>query len=129
MTKKSYFALAITGPTASGKTALSLAVAKHFGAQILSCDSMQIYRGMDIGTAKATAEERAAVVHHLIDIVDVGEPFPPRAIWRNHCVLPRLSTRGGLYCFLSVERDSISIRSARIRSPMCRKATRSIQRR
>lgn len=75
MTKKSYFALAITGPTASGKTALSLAVAKHFGAEILSCDSMQIYREMDIGTAKATTEERATVPHHLIDIVDVGEPF------------------------------------------------------
>ena len=75
MTRKSYFALAITGPTASGKTALSLAVAKHFGAEILSCDSMQIYRGMDIGTAKATAAERATVPHHLIDIADVGEPF------------------------------------------------------
>ncbi len=75
MENRSYFAFAITGPTASGKTALSLAVAKHFGAHILSCDSMQIYRGMDIGTAKATPEEQAEVVHHLIDIVDVGEPF------------------------------------------------------
>lgn len=75
MENTSYFALAITGPTASGKTALSLAVAKHFGAHILSCDSMQIYRGMDIGTAKATGEEQASVPHHLIDIVDIGEPF------------------------------------------------------
>lgn len=75
MTNQSYFALAITGPTASGKTALSLAVAKHFGASILSCDSMQIYRGMDIGTAKATAEERALVPHYLIDIANVGDPF------------------------------------------------------
>ena len=75
MTKNSYFALAITGPTASGKTSLSLAVAKHFGAHILSCDSMQIYREMDVGTAKATAQERATVPHHLIDIVDIGEPF------------------------------------------------------
>ena len=70
-----YRAMAITGPTASGKTALSLAVAKHFDAEILSCDSMQIYRGMDVGTAKATAAERALVPHHLIDIVDPGEDF------------------------------------------------------
>lgn len=75
MMNRTYFALAITGPTASGKTALSLAVAKEFGAHILSCDSMQIYRDMDIGTAKATKEERATIPHHLIDIVDVGEPF------------------------------------------------------
>ena len=70
-----YRAMAITGPTASGKTALSLAVAKHFGAEILSCDSMQIYRGMDIGTAKATAEEQSLVPHHLIDIADPREAF------------------------------------------------------
>ncbi len=75
MSSPMYSALAITGPTASGKTALSLAVAKHFSAHILSCDSMQIYRRMDIGTAKATAEEQAEVPHHLIDIVDAGEPF------------------------------------------------------
>ena len=62
-------ALAITGPTASGKTAVSLALAEAVGAEIISCDSMQIYRGMDIGTAKATADERARVPHHLIDIV------------------------------------------------------------
>ncbi len=68
-------ALAITGPTASGKTALSLAVAESIGAEIISCDSMQIYRGMDIGTAKATAEERAAVPHHLIDVVSTDEDF------------------------------------------------------
>ncbi len=75
MSHTPYIAMAITGPTASGKTALSLAVAEHFGAHILSCDSMQIYRGMDIGTAKATPEERARIPHHLIDIVDLGEPF------------------------------------------------------
>ncbi len=61
-------ALAITGPTASGKTALSIAVSKRLDCEIISCDSMQIYKGMDIGTAKATAEEQAQVRHHLIDI-------------------------------------------------------------
>ena len=68
-------ALAITGPTASGKTALSIAVAESLGAEIISCDSMQIYCGMDIGTAKATEQERAAVPHHLIDIVSPSEDF------------------------------------------------------
>lgn len=68
-------ALAITGPTGSGKTALSLSVAKAFDAEILSLDSMQIYRYMDIGTAKATKEERSEIPHHLIDILDPGEHF------------------------------------------------------
>ena len=67
--------LAIVGPTASGKTALSLAVAEHFGCEIVSCDSMQIYREMNIGTAKATPEEQAAVPHHLIDFIDPRESF------------------------------------------------------
>lgn len=69
------FALAITGPTASGKTALSLAVAKRLGAEIISIDSMQIYKGMDIGTAKATAEERASVRHHMIDFLSPSESY------------------------------------------------------
>ena len=69
------FSLAITGPTASGKTALSLGLAKRLGAEIISCDSMQIYRGMDIGTAKATVEERAMVPHHLIDFLSPTENY------------------------------------------------------
>ena len=69
------FALAITGPTASGKTALSLALADRLGAEIISCDSMQIYRGMDIGTAKATETERAAVPHHLIDFLSPKDSY------------------------------------------------------
>ena len=68
-------ALAITGPTASGKTALSLAVAKGLGCEIISCDSMQIYKEMDIGTAKATVEERSAAVHHLIDFLSPSENY------------------------------------------------------
>ena len=63
------FALAITGPTASGKTALSLALAERLGCEIISLDSMQIYKRMDIGTAKATREERARVPHHMIDFL------------------------------------------------------------
>jgi len=67
--------MAIVGPTAVGKTKLSLAVAQALGCEIISGDSMQVYRGMDIGTAKATPEERAIVPHHLIDIVAPDEPF------------------------------------------------------
>ncbi len=67
--------IAVCGPTASGKTRLSLDLAEVFDAEIISCDSMQIYRGMDIGTAKATNEEQKRVKHHLIDIADPGENY------------------------------------------------------
>lgn len=67
--------LAIAGPTASGKTALSVALAKRLGGEIVSCDSMQVYRGMDVGTAKPTEEEKCGVPHHLIDVADAKEPF------------------------------------------------------
>lgn len=65
----------ICGPTASGKTALALRLAEHFAVEIISADSRQVYRRMDIGTAKATAEERALVRHHLVDVVDPDEDF------------------------------------------------------
>jgi tRNA dimethylallyltransferase len=65
--------LVIVGPTAVGKTALSLRLAQDFGGEVISADSRQIYRYMDIGTAKATPEERASVPHHLIDVVDPDE--------------------------------------------------------
>jgi len=68
-------AVAILGPTASGKSALALELAKQLGGEILCCDSMQVYRGMDIGTAKATPSERAAVPHHLLDVVSPSEQF------------------------------------------------------
>ena len=68
-------AIAVVGPTASGKTALSIALARRLGGEIISCDSMQIYRGMDIGTAKATEEERAAIPHHMIDILPPNAPY------------------------------------------------------
>ena len=68
-------AIAVVGPTASGKSALALILAERFGGEIVSCDSMQIYRGMDIGTAKPTPEERRRVPHHMIDILDPDEPY------------------------------------------------------
>ncbi len=67
--------LAVVGATASGKTALSIALAKALGGEIISCDSMQIYRGMDIGTAKPSEEEKEGIPHHLIDIVEPSESF------------------------------------------------------
>ncbi len=67
--------IAVTGPTASGKTALAIELAKRMKGEIISCDSMQIYRGMDIGTAKPTAEELAQVPHHLIDILPPDAPY------------------------------------------------------
>ncbi len=67
--------VAIVGPTAVGKTALALALAARLGGEIVSADSRQIYRGMDIGTAKPTPAELAAVPHHLIDIADPDEDF------------------------------------------------------
>ena len=59
----------VTGPTASGKTAIGIRLARRFGGEILNADSMQVYRYLDIGTAKPTLAERAQVPHHLIDIV------------------------------------------------------------
>lgn len=67
--------LAIVGPTGAGKTALSLLVAQRIGGEIISMDSRQIYRGMDVGTAKASPDERAAVPHHGLDIRDPGERY------------------------------------------------------
>ena len=68
-------AVAIMGPTASGKTAAALAIASEIPSEIISVDSALVYRGMDIGTAKPSPEERAAVPHHLIDILDPGESY------------------------------------------------------
>jgi tRNA dimethylallyltransferase len=67
--------LAIVGPTASGKSALALRLAREHGGEIVSCDSQQVYRGLDIGTAKPSAQERAAVPHHMIDVVEPDELF------------------------------------------------------
>jgi tRNA dimethylallyltransferase len=67
--------LCVAGPTASGKSALAVGLAKALGGEIINMDSMQVYRRMDIGTAKPTLAERGNVPHHLIDIVEPTEPF------------------------------------------------------
>ena len=66
---------AVVGPTATGKSAYAVSLARELGGEVISGDSMQIYRGMDIGTAKASAEEQQGVPHHLLDVADMTEPF------------------------------------------------------
>jgi tRNA dimethylallyltransferase len=63
-------AIAIVGPTASGKTSLSITLASHFGGEVISADSRQVYRGMDLGSGKVTPEEMAGIPHHLLDVAD-----------------------------------------------------------
>lgn len=67
--------IALVGPTAAGKSALALRLALAHGGEIVSCDSLQVYRGFDIGSAKPTAEERRRVRHHLVDVADPRDPF------------------------------------------------------
>jgi tRNA dimethylallyltransferase len=67
--------IGLVGATATGKSELAMALAERMGGEIVSVDSMQVYRGLDIGTAKPTAEDRARVRHHLIDVVDLSESF------------------------------------------------------
>ena len=92
----------IGGPTATGKTALAITLAERLIAggrlaEVISADSRQVYRGLDIGTAKATAEERARVVHHGLDLVDPDQPFSV-AEFRAHALaaLASLGARGGV---------------------------------
>lgn len=75
--------LIIAGPTAAGKTDLSLSLAQTIGGEIISADSMQVYKGMDIGTAKATPEQRALITHHLIDLCDLDEAFNVAAFYEE----------------------------------------------
>lgn len=87
----------LTGPTASGKSALALALAQRFGAEILSCDSVAVYRHMELGTAKPTARERALVPHHLLDLYDPDQTCTAGDYARAaRNVLPELATRNTL---------------------------------
>ncbi|MCI6435023.1 MAG: (d)CMP kinase, partial [Clostridiales bacterium] len=67
--------ICIAGPTASGKTVLAVELAKELNGEVVSCDSMQVYRRMDIGTAKPTQEEMQGIVHHMIDVAEPDEDF------------------------------------------------------
>ncbi|WP_232275534.1 tRNA (adenosine(37)-N6)-dimethylallyltransferase MiaA [Paenibacillus sp. 481] len=89
--------LVLVGPTAVGKTKLSLEMAKAFNCDIISGDSMQVYRGMDIGSAKLPEQEREGVPHYLMDIHDPDEPFSV-AEFQDHCrqLIPDISAQGRL---------------------------------
>ena len=107
--------IAIVGPTASGKTALSIAVAKKFNGEVVSADSRQVYAGMDIGTGKITREEMAGIPHHLIDIADPvtvysGADFAKDAneaimsiLERKHCPI----VTGGTFFYIDLLRGKI----------------------
>jgi tRNA dimethylallyltransferase len=87
----------LLGPTGSGKTALSLALAERFGGEIVSCDSVAVYRGMDLGTAKPTGEERARLPHHLIDVAEPDQPFTAGEYSRQaRAALREIAGRGRL---------------------------------
>jgi tRNA dimethylallyltransferase len=99
--------IAIVGPTASGKSSLAVALARKLKGDVLACDSTQVYRGFDIGTAKPTQDERGGVPHHLLDLVDPAFPFTAgeyrsRAVCvledlRQRARLPILTVGTGLY--------------------------------
>lgn len=106
----------ITGPTASGKSAVALKLCNMIGGELISCDSMQIYKHLDIGTAKATPEERAIVPHHMIDIIEPGESFNV-SMFTDGCykaiddILQRGKTPvlcGGTGQYISALKDGIS---------------------
>ena len=114
------FTLAITGPTASGKTAVSIEVAKRLSGEIISCDSMQIYKEMSIGTAKPTDEQRAEVPHHLIDFLSPKESFSVER-YRDMaiCKVRDISSRGKLPVFVGgtgLYIDSV-MRNSAVESP------------
>jgi tRNA dimethylallyltransferase len=90
-------AVLILGPTGSGKTALSLALARRFNGEVVSCDSVAVYRGMELGTAKPSPEERALVPHHLIDVANPDEPFTAGVYMRRaRAALDEIGARGRL---------------------------------
>jgi len=90
-------AVLLLGPTGSGKTALSLALAERFHGEIVSCDSVAVYRGMEVGTAKPTLEERARAPHHLIDTAEPDRPFTAGEYSRRaRAALREIAGRGHL---------------------------------
>ena len=87
--------LCLAGPTAVGKSAVALLLAERIGGEIVSVDSMQVYRGLDLGTAKPTSVERARVPHHLIDVAEPGEPFDAAQFVRHaRLAVAQIQARG-----------------------------------
>jgi tRNA dimethylallyltransferase len=89
--------IVVCGPTAAGKTGVAIQLARHLGGEIINADSMQVYRFMDIGTAKPTAAEQTLARHHLVDVVDPDEPFDAACFARlGRRAVADIATRGGV---------------------------------
>ena len=85
----------VLGPTASGKSELALHIASRIGGEIVNCDSLQIYRGFDVGTAKLTQNERRGIPHHLVDVVNPDQLFSAGDYARvGRCALHEIAGRG-----------------------------------
>jgi tRNA dimethylallyltransferase len=128
--------IAIVGPTASGKSSLGVWLAERLGGEVVSCDSTQVYRGFDVGTAKATPVERERIPHHLLDILDPQEVFTAgeyrqRAIavledLRSRSRVPVLTAGTGLYLRALLEGLSDApLRSEELRARLLRGAARN----
>ena len=116
--EKKHPVLAVVGPTATGKTALGVALAEQFGGEIISADSMQVYRHMDIGSAKVTKEEMDGVRHHLIDVLDPWDEF-------NVVVFQRLAKQAmeEIYAdFGESVHDCLAFQRRKFEEPECRYA-------
>ncbi len=132
---QSLLAVIVLGPTGSGKTALSLALAERFKGEIVSCDSVAVYRGMELGTAKPTAEERARIPHHLIDVTTPDQPFTAgeysrqaRAALRDIAARSRLPiVTGGTGLYLRALTEGLfpgPLRQQHLRTRLARSQTR-----
>src|SRR6202051_4453214 len=85
----------LVGPTGSGKTALSLELGERFGGEIVSCDSVAVYRGMDVGSAKPSSAEQPRLPHHLMDVANPDQPFTAGAYSRaSRAALHTIASRG-----------------------------------
>ncbi len=124
----------ICGPTASGKTALGVELARVLGGEVVSADSMQIYRGMDIGTAKPTREERGGIPHHMLDVADPREDFSvARYVEQAQACVEDIRNRGkvplivggtGLYIDSLLSGRSFAAFSGEIRSRLQQRAAK-----
>ena len=112
---KKHKVIAIVGPTASGKTSLSIEIAKKFNGEVISADSRQVYRGMDLGTGKVTAKEMDGIPHHLLDVADpmdiyTGVDFKRDATIALEKIIAQKHTpivAGGTFFYLELLRGSM----------------------
>ena len=101
--------VAVIGPTASGKSDLAVEICRHFGGEVVSADSMQIYKGMDIATAKPTEEEKKNIPHHMMDFLDNSEDYSVALYQQRRNALP-IFIQGACFPLSAAERDFTSIR-------------------